>query len=304
MHDPLHWHSYDGDHHHGVNPNAYLDLFGSPLYDFLAQYGEIGMPWATSPQEEHEGYIWLYTEMRPGTVDQFNNGGKVPWDKLHYIKHALVKVHTTGDMHHLRKRFHSHYGFFVVEDRNTGAQGVVATGGWADYGIMHAPYKTKHCPLPSDPPGFTNLNQPPYRSTQTAYRKPGELVHFWSGLRPNVSVAKFFPDDPQYLFGLAWNTLDATEYPGVICADEMYDKPAVLEGSRQFQLFTLALHNLPAARPFTGWTDRHGHLVSPTGTPGVDEVPLIISAEVPQGNAMLNRPVKHGDALAAPLMEF
>lgn len=57
IHDPLHWHPYDGDHHHGVNPNAYLDLFGSPLYDFLAQYGEIALPWATSPQEEHDAML-------------------------------------------------------------------------------------------------------------------------------------------------------------------------------------------------------------------------------------------------------
>lgn len=301
--DPLHdktvWHAFDGTHHHGVNPHGYIPYFGETLINYLSTYGEIGFPWATSATEEHEGYTWLFTSYR-GPVDQ----GKQDFAKLgvNTIKHALLQIHTTGTMHHLRKRFHSHFGFFIVEDPN-GNQGVVATGGWGDYGIMHNPYKDHHCPLPSDPPGFTNLNQAPYRATQIEFRN-NRLVHFWNAQKPLPVVAKYFPDKPANVFGLAWNTLDGLEYPGADCGDDTQDKQAVHDGNRQFQIFTLVLDNLPKA-PFNGWTNRFGHLVTPTGTPGIDEVPLIVTAGTPtNAKAMINRIVKHGDANAAPIMVF
>lgn len=298
------WHPFDGTHHHGYDPKTFLPIFGQPLADYLNTYGEIGFPWATSPTEEHEGYLWLYTAMRPGAVDQFNNGGKLPWNTLHYVKHALVQVHTTGEVHHLYKRFHSHYGFFVVENRYTGEQGVVATGGWVDYGIFHAPYKQKHWPLASDPAGFVNLNQQPYRTSQTPYRKVGEMVQFWSGLHVNAAYEKYFNPVPQQILGMAWSELDAPEYPDPQDAtNEGKIKPAVMGGHKRFQIFTVALRRLPRA-PFAGWTDRFGYVVPESGTPGIDQVPLVVTVGVPEGVAMLNRPVKQNDPTAAPIMEF
>lgn len=302
-HDPTKWHPYNGDHHHGYDPKLFLANFGAPLVDYLAQYDEIGYPWATSAVEEHEGYLWLYTAMRPGEVI-FNNGGKLPVNELHYVREVLMQVHSDGHAHHLRKRYHSHYAFLRIENRDTGASGVVATGGWVDFGIFHAPYKQKHWPLPSDPPGFTNLNQPPYRSSQTQYRKPGEMVQFWSGLWPNASVMQYFPDAPQHILGVAWSELDAPEYPDPNHADdEEYDQPAVHPGHKRFQIFTTQVRNLPAA-PFVGWTNRYGHVVAETGLPGVDQVPLVVTGNVPLEPAMLNRPVQHNNPDAAPIMEF
>lgn len=301
-HDPLSWHAWDGTHHHGVDPKQYIEVFGETLSDYLDTYGEIGFPWATSPLEEHEGYIWLYTERQPGE-QIFNNGGQLPVNEINPVQAALICVHTTGDLHHLRKRFHSHYGFFLIEARDESSMGVVATGGWADYGIMHTKYKVTHCPLPSDPPGFTNLMQPPYRATTPEFRG-GVMMQFWSGLGPNPAFAEYFPDNPNHLMRLAWSTLDATEYPDKNhCADEEYDKTAYLVGNRQFQIFTAALNNLPAA-PFYGWTNRHGHLVTPTGNPGVDEVPLVVTAGTPAGLSMINRMVRQGDPNVAPIMVF
>lgn len=300
LHDPSQWHPYNGDHHHGYDPKGFISIFGEPLATYLAEFGEISFPWRTSAVEEHEGYTWLFTSMRPGETI-FNNGGKLPVDSLHYIRHALLQVHTTGDMHHLRKQFHSHYGFFLQENRYTGQQGVVATGGWVDYGSLHAPYKKKLCL--ETPPGHIDLNQPPYRSTQTRFTGK-EMVEFWSGLWLNQKVKALFPADPQHILGLAWSTLDAKEYPDEShCMEEAFDKDAFEDGNRRFQLFTIALRNLPIG-PFAGYTDRWGHIIAPTGTLGVDEVPLVVTSGVPVGEAMLNRPVLHGNETAAPIMQF
>lgn len=303
-HDTTLWHPWDGTHHHGYDPKSFLNTFGEPLEFHLDTFGEIGFPWRTSEHEEHEGYVWLYTEMRPGETI-FNNGGQLPVDTMHYVRKALMQVHTDGTMHHARKRFHSHTYFLEIENRFTGQKGVVYGGGWVDYGWLHTPYKKTRCVLPSDPPGFKDLNQQPYRAVMTRFDGQ-ELVHFWSGLWPNQIVKQFFPDDPQHILGVAWSGLDGREYPDTThCNEEEYDKVAFPEGSRKFQIFTVAVRNLPSPGSFIGVTDRWGHVVpNDDGGWGVDQVPLWVSAGVPQGIAMLNRPVRQGDNDAAPIMMF
>lgn len=300
VHDPKIWHPHDGTHHHGYDPKAFLPIFGAPLQNHLNTYGEIGYPWATSPTEEHEGYIWLYTAAKPGG-ELF----KLPKGTHHYVMHALIQIHATGTMHHFRKRFHSFQAFLVTEHMTTKERGVVMTGGWTDYGICHAPYKAWHYKIPGvDPVGFTNINTSPYRATQTRYDMDGFLVHFWSGLKPQPVAAKYFPEKPQNILGLTWSTHDAKEYPGITTVvDESQDKTAVLDGNRKFQLFTVMLQNLPVA-PFNGFTNRYGHITTLLGEVGVDKVPLSVSAGVPVGTFILNRDIKHGDPNAAPVMEF
>lgn len=211
---------------HGVNPNDYVSVFGSVLVDYLAKYGEISYPWRTADENleygfgHHTGYVWIYDHVEGGCA-LFDNDGNPDTNPPpgNCVTDVLVGVHTDGTLAHLRKRFHSHYVFMRACDTATLTQcGIVATGGWVDYGILEVPYKQNHCPLPgfdpAVPPGYMfDLNQPPYRTSMNAYKgnlalltnpdylfwdkidliglsqnRPPMAVQFWSGLRPNADV--------------------------------------------------------------------------------------------------------------------
>ncbi len=311
------------EHHHGVNPADYVDVFGPTLSDYLATYSPISYPWQTPDENSpvglghHHGYVWLYDQARsddPHTgCELFNNGGHLPTDSLNCVTDVLMEIHTDGTQAHLRKRFHSHYLFMRVCDQATLTQcGIVATGGWVDYGILHTPYKNAHCPLagvdPEVPEGYSfNLGQPPYRASQVAW-KGNKVVQIWSGLRPNTVVADLYPEQPNHTIGVVWSTLDAW---GIIdaehCADSAFDVSGTTQGipglnNSLFQIWEIYLYDHPPA-PFTGWTDRWGHVVECTKA-GTDCVPFIVTEGVPDGAALLNRQVRQGDAEAAPFLEF
>lgn len=307
------------EHHHGVNPADYVDIFGATLSDYLTTYGSISYPWHTTDENSpvglghHHGYVWLYDHARDG-CELFNNGGHLPTETINCITDVLIQIHTDGTQAHLRKRFHSHYVFMRVCDQATLTQcGIVATGGWVDYGILETPYKQAHCPLPdfdpAVPEGYVfDLNQPPYRTSQVVW-KGNKVVQFWSGLRPNAIVADLYPDSPNYTVGVAWSTLDAW---GIIdpahCADPAYDVLGSTQGisglnNSLFQIWSVQLYEHPPA-PFVGWTNRWGHIVEGCTEASTDCVPYIVTEGVPDGAALLNRPVKQGDQEAAPYLEF
>lgn len=234
------------EHHHGVNPNEYVTLFGEPLADYLEKYGEISYPWRTLDENSHfgyghhHGYVWVYDKAEGG-CELFNNGGKIPVDELNCITDVLMQIHSDGTQAHLRKRFHSHYVFMRVCDQETLSKcRVYGTGGTVDYGILETPYKEAWCPLPDDPVAYTqdnppDLNQPPYRTSAIEVRgypwwndeaylfldqvnlEPISVPsQFWSGLRPNTIVANDYklndlpyPNNvPNASVGVAWASLD------------------------------------------------------------------------------------------------
>lgn len=326
-HNPTAWHfpsNFPGfEHHHGVNPENYIDIFGPTLSSYLATYGTVSYPWHTPDENSmeglghHHGYVWLYDhargdETQPG-CELFNNGGNLPTDTLNCVTDVLIELHTDGTQAHLRKRFHSHYVFMRVCDQTLTQCGIVATGGWVDYGILHTPYKKVQCPLPGIDPevpeGYVfNLDQPPYRTSFVEYRGD-RVVQFWSGLHPNQVVADIYPEDPNATVGVAWSTIDAWGYINPEhCDDPAYDVFGVTEGRTElnnslFQIFTIFLYDHPPA-PFVGWTDRWGHVVEGCTQADTDCVPFVVTEGVPDGGALLNRPVKQGDPEAAPLLEF
>lgn len=284
-HDPNYWHPWNGDHHHGVDPAQYLPIFGEPLQDFLDNGYFLNPPWSTGTPahpEEHTGYICLPAD----TTLTLPEKGKHP------IKNALLFIHTTGDMHHFEKRYHSHYCFAQVGD------GIVATGGHADAGNALLEYSDKILPLPDNPMGLP-VEQSPYRAQTTRPAQNGVQFQFWSLQRPNPGWLSLFNPVPQNILGVGWETVDAPEY---------YDLNLQLRvgpgQNRVFQVFNIQLKNLPKARPFAGYTDRFGYVTDAPGAVGVDKVPLLITAGVPLGNASLFRRVGHGDPEFAPLLEF
>lgn len=309
LHDPTQWHLPSLEpgfrHHHGVNPRAYIEIFGAPLEHFLDTYGEISYPWHTPDENSvygfghHNAYVWLYDQAEPGKCALFNNGGQIPTDDLNCVTDVLMQLHTDGTQAHLRKRFHSHFVFVKVCNQLPGGGAgdtcqIYGTGGWVDYGILETPYKQTYCPLVTDPVYFQttppDLNQPPYRTSHTAYRGDTSLltdpayllwdelskaaldklpmvVEFWSGLRPNaiqekaydLGNGKGYPDNmPNAGVGVAWSSLDAWGIVNpVSCADPELDVLFDATGhsalnNSAFQIFTVWLYNPPQA-PDSGY---------------------------------------------------
>lgn len=312
IHNPNVWHPLTEEygHHHGVNPADYVGIFGQTLADYLAIIGGVSYPWQTPYENiyKHQGYVWLYDQAANG-CELFNIDGNP-----NCVTHALVQVHSIGTPAAAYTRFHSHYAFVRICSPDGTQCGIVATGGYADYNILHAPYKESHCELGSDPPGFGDLpnalHQPPYRSNPVEYTPGRTLSQFWNSLGPNAITLPLFPDQPNNLLGLAWLASDSwaalnpadcdnAEAATIVCADGSCDY-----NHSRFYIFSVRIHNLPAA-PFVGWTNRWGHVVGGCSGASVDCVPLVVTAGVPSGTAWLNRQVNQGSPDDyAPAQEF
>lgn len=294
-HDPNAWHAWDGTHHHGVNPETLLPIFGEPLEDFLDAGYFLSPPWATGDPEhpeEHEGYIALYDHAVGLEIPQ---KGKLP------IEHIVLFIHSLGNAPHFLKRFHSCYAFLKVQ-----GGGVIGLGGHLDYGPAHWQYKETGFipPLPTDPPGMLSekmLEQQPYRANTREF-DPNYHPEFWSGQVLNPIAKPFFSPVPQNMLGVGWST-NAKEFFGFEGVEDIQVAHGI-DGNRRFQIFNVQLQNLPAPRPFTGFTTRYQYLTAAPGPVGVDKVPITITKEVPLGKFSFYRRVGQGDETKAPILEF
>lgn len=306
-HDVTVWHSPGDGHHHGADPqtselwNLYLQATGGR---------EIGYEWLSSPIEnafpypagKHEGFTFLREDDtgRPQTPRA---------EGANYIDAYLLMLHALGNGHEIRGRFHSHYGVFKVSNEDGSKSGYVATGGHADYGILMAPYKQRVVQLPGDPPNWP-YGEPeqfklPYRATLRP--TPGRNIQYWNS--QGQGKVAMYPHRPNHILQVAWSTLDAfmkldDEHP----EDEELDTYLCPDGSCEFngslfQVNAIRLLHLPTQRPFSGFTDVHGHVISASEA-GPNAVPLIITAGVPQGDAILARAFLRGNCDEAPCFEF
>lgn len=305
-HDTLHWHPPLG-HHHGSDPRT-SELW--PLY-LEAAGQEIGYKggWYSSdienifpfPAGKHEGFTFLREDDTGRTQSERTKGAN-------FIDAYLLMIHTIGDGHAARARFHSHYGVFAVSD-DKGNGGLVATGGHGDYGILMSPYKDRVVPLPGDP-----LNWPygergefglPYRATLKS--SPGLNTQYWNS--QGQGRVKTHPHRPNNILQLAWSQLDCwsrldVDYPDDPHMDTYFcpDGSCEFNGSL-FQVNAIKLLRLPTERPFSGFTNVHGHVIEATEA-GPNAVPLIITEGVPQGDAILARTFLKGNCSEAPCQEF
>lgn len=292
-------------HHHGDNPRLYASVFSDGGFDlnaWLDKYGELYQPaWLSSPTEDPRGMIWLY--QHTDTCQLFNNGGELDTASFGCVTDFLFRVHDVGTAEHMVNRFHS-YTMIVracnqLPGEKPGGQcGVLAVGGLADYGILETPYKNAHCPLANDPPGFTDLNQPPYRANQTADR--GDLVQYWNGLHPNAIQAAFYPHDPNALIGVAWNSTDAyhvwdVEGCGLATVDAAKAAALLMPQTKylhaNFHVFTVMVYPIPSA-PFAGYVDQWGHVQPEGECVSVSSfcIPLLITGQFP-AKALYNQQV-------------
>lgn len=304
-HDTLHWHPPLG-HHHGADPRT------SPLWSLYLQATngqEVGYEWQTSvhenhfpfPDGKHEGFTFL-REDDTGRHQTDRTAG------ANFIDSYLLMLHALSNGHEIRGRFHSHYGVFVVSD-GKGNSGMVATGGHGDYGILMHHYKEKVVKLPSDPPdwpyGQKEQFKLPYRATLKP--TPKMNVQYWNS--QGQGKVKTYPHRPNNILQLAWSTLDAwdrldDQFPENEDMDTSYCPDGSCEfNASLFQVNAIRLINLPTERPFIGFTDVHGHIIKATEA-GPNAVPLIITAGVPQGDAVLSRAFVKGNCSEAPCQEF
>lgn len=308
------WHPPALGHHHGADPTQ-SDLW--PTY--LAHTGQaVGYPWLSSPIEndwpwsagKHEGFKFL-SESDLG-CEQHNQSDT----GLACITDYLLLVHTVGNIHALHTRVHSQYGVFRVCFANQ--CGLVATGGHADYGVMHNGYKVAVCQLATDPPNYPytsgpGLNHPPYRAAiNNTDRLPTAEVNpqFWNTMGPGVNQGRYYPDAPNNILRLSWASVDAWDYPTAsACGDHHAAIAPCPDGScalnhTAFQVFAVRLQNLPTERPFSGYTNVNGHVDPNCTAMGPTCVPLYIEASVPVGDALLARGVRQGRCDLIPCQEF
>ncbi|HRV96120.1 MAG TPA: hypothetical protein P5526_28465, partial [Anaerolineae bacterium] len=170
--------------------------------------------------------------------------------------------------------------------------GIIKTGGWGDFGILHVPYKTNIIPLPADPsPVNQSIHQDPYRGhnsidiameaakwgndNKTIWTTDGrygynQLTNFffrvlddWGGINPN---------DPTQLH--------------LICPDFQCKY-----NNSEHHVFTVRVE-IPAELDtdrdgfvtYSGYTDRAGNIINNCGSLGVDCIPLeIVNAPVGTG---------------------
>ncbi len=305
------------DHTHGADPSK--TIFSGIVKEWDQ---EISYPWQTPNENlyKHKGYFYIYDEAKNG-CELFKNSPELKTEEFSCITHILYGVHSIGTTAELTTRYHSYRVVARVCDQQDMTKcGFVQTGGWADYGTLHCPYKKTHCPLSNDPlplatdggklPDTVAINQPPYRtiipkSLIDRSLKNNSVIQFWNNLGPNPIDFPYYPDRYNVIFGSAWTFDDAWGY--IDPADSslqlfVCEKGDCKHNHTAVQLFTARFLNLPKG-PFNGFTDRRGNIVNDCSV-GLDCVPFIVDAGVPEGTAFFNRAVRQGDPSASTIYEY
>lgn len=315
-HDVTIWHAPGvAGHQHGLNPlDAHPEIVAwLETHKWGSLFSSVGTLWASSPIEnlfpwplgKHEGFVFLAEN--DTHCDQFDPGGKFAHGNC--INAYLFQVHALGNAAEYFALKHSDKGVFYVCDQAGVKCGIVATGGVTNYGERHNAYKKDLCLFPGIPvyEGNDSLNQPPYVAVAGSKRQ----TVFWSSLL-NFTMEKYFTPVPNRLLQVAWNnrpfsvTAANSDSDPNLCADldvQMnHDNPE--NRNNTFQVFTLLLYLDQFPRPFEGYTNLDGVEDKTCTAPSAVCVPLYIGADVPLGNATLNRPVMHGDPEAAPIQVY
>jgi hypothetical protein len=302
------------DHTHGTDPDKTI------FADIVKTWSqEISYPWQTPNENDlkHKGYVYLYEEFP--TCIQFSGIGTVFNDNC--ITHVLYIPHSIGTTMAMTTRFHSFRLAARVCNRDLTQCGIVQTGGWSDFGVLHCPYKKTACPLSSDPqplaqdngvlPSKVTVDQPPYRAVPpidlvSRGLKDGKITQFWSSLGPNPSVVAYYPDTYNLTFEGAWVGVDGwggIDPKNTTAAHFICETGNCKLNHSTFQIFTIKLKDLPKG-PFTGFTNRQGKIDTSCNQEGPNCIPLVIESNVPAGTAFMNREVRQGNPAYAPYLEF
>lgn len=325
-HDPTVWHEpgvlY---HHHGADPFDTTQVHPEIVewlqtHPWGPHFSRIGNLWESSPIEnvglwplgKHEGFINL-SEVDTG-CDPYNptiyNGN--------CIRAYLYQIHALGNSAEFMARVHSWKAVLYVCGGidGSGECGIVAFGGHHDYGERHSSYKKELCELGISDPSGTGGN-PPYKANHTIDQPPyiagagsGPQYLFWNS-QANPVIGYAFDPDVNNIFTTAWNHLpwSVPSKDGQLCSDPEHDYFPCPDGScrnshREFQVFTMVAHLEGVPRPFEGYLDVYGNLNHNCTSVGPLCVPFYVSETVPEGDAHINRLVRHGNPNEAPIMRY
>lgn len=170
-HDETKWHStIDNalqchyDHSHGDDPSLANDIFG----DWTFNGQTVSYPHASSPAEnmyeqyigstdktkKHAGYFYLVRKNLPNSPVVLPNWN-TPVDS--WVRDIRVQVHFWGEGD-TQVRFHSYYYEIRVQNKATGAYGIIKTGGLMDTGILQL-YKLQWLPVAGQDPSLSELTR-------------------------------------------------------------------------------------------------------------------------------------------------
>lgn len=310
-HDVTMWHAPGWFHHHGADPATAHPM----LVEAMEQYWtrEIGSVWLSShhenmfPDGAHAGFKNLVEtdigcpKYKPTDGDLCTNA-------------YLLQVHALGTQAHALVAVHSWKAAVLVcetAEIDEDTCGVVLTGGWHDYGQLHAPYKKYSCKGPDSLAVPVNREfNAPYTALGTEHLSSGYNRILWNS-HETVVMNQYFLAQRGYVpnqgMTIVWAEMDAWDMvPGSTpdCANPTTytDSSRPSDNGTLYQVYDMR-YVLPTERPFSGYTDRHG-VIQPNDAcneQGLDCVPLYISENVPQGRLRLNRNVGPG---YAPFLEF
>jgi hypothetical protein len=307
-------------HDHGADPNDAHPALQAAIEQYWGQ--EVGSAWLSSPHENefptgmHAAFTNL-SEIGTGCANvEFGSDESC-------VNSYFIQIHAAGTNSHGRTDVHSYKAALWVCNQSETQCGYVLTGGHHDYLWTHSPYKQYFCtesngmPDPVLPPEY-QLSQVPYTALSNERLALGENRILWNSFGPNAVTVDAVLAQRGYVpnrgLQIVWSEADAWDYAqggSPACANPLQDVIRCPDGSTDatcsnngtaFKVYGVQFdYEFPAQRPFNGYTDRWGNVVTGCTSEGVDCVPLIISASVPAGNPHLNRQVGVG---TAPLQNF
>lgn len=319
-----------------------FDTYGVPgAYEKrLDTYGEMWQSWISSEAEiKHHwrGFVWLWTVNT--NCDQESSNNTDFTNKL-CIVYSMDRIHGDGSNEHGTISRHSKYTNRVVCSKDTAGKVIISKetcgvfwGGMsqAESDQTQAPYKQFFCDMPTDNPVWTAANPPDLLNGGTYHAVPiedrgGLLLAGWWFHKPTAVEAKFYPTNPNTLFGLTyleevwgvfqtyvcgWTVADAQE-AGYVFSDlenanttmlelsaaiksETHKWPISPNGGHNFFMVLNAYVQAFFKVPQSGWSDPYGNIYGTDPNPGCTVpsfycIPYGVEGNYPTGKeALLQR---------------
>jgi hypothetical protein len=287
------------DHTHNADPGLGDRVFG-PVG---AVRQNISYPWMTHNENDHHGHAgYKYS------VHVYPNS-PVPQEGYEYLAEQgrpanyvtawRIQSHDAGGNPHLVKRFHSYYLEVRILSVDGQTTGFLRTGGHADFGVLHLPYKVSLLAVPEyDPtPVSQSIHNAPYRGLHATLSDLSLIQR-----RGNGNNTITWASDSRY----GWNQLASFNFRtldswGLMDAHEPRTEHFICPefdcafNNSEHHVYAVVV-NIPAALDgngdgrvtYFGYTDVKGNVDRTCKRPSAACVPLQI-VNAPVGRAVFSR---------------
>ena len=277
------WNEVDGchyNHEHKADPHLADDIFGTEIYGWAG--GEISYPWQTFVGAG-EGYP---QPSGPGTFENDLKHQTYGWTMGRDIDTSTcrtppycvtdfrIQFHGVFSADGAKVRFHSFWGEARGCNIDTGQCGFIRTGGHADYGVLKI--DNVIIPLPGDPVNLNGASRPHFRNFFN-----GEFAYWRTTVSSGVNP--FFRY--QINSNDVWDLIDPADPTTLNLHCPAFD----CEQNNSNIRIVIMRFLVPAELDldgdgivnFSGYTDRHGTVVSGCTEVGLDCIPLEIEGLEP-----------------------